>query len=210
MGLSEDEARKQGHDPIIGKFAFAALGRAIAIAHTEGFVKVVADTRVEAPPRRHHVRPGGVRPHRRGGARPGDGRLPRGRRAHHPRPPDAARGLHGGLQGGARGGHPRANRPERPRSAEAAGRRRAHDARPSARSSSTGSAASSTPTASRSCGSRARRCAPRIRRTDHLFLLEHPPVLTFGRSAAGRTSSRRRPGSSGKGSSSTRPTAAAT
>jgi dihydrolipoamide dehydrogenase len=43
VGLSEDEAREQGYDPIVGKFAFAALGRAIAIAHTEGFVKVVAD-----------------------------------------------------------------------------------------------------------------------------------------------------------------------
>jgi dihydrolipoamide dehydrogenase len=43
VGLSEEEAKQQGYDPIIGKFAFAALGRAIAIDHTEGFVKVVAD-----------------------------------------------------------------------------------------------------------------------------------------------------------------------
>jgi dihydrolipoamide dehydrogenase len=43
VGLSEEEARARGHDPIVGKFAFAALGRAIAIDHTEGFVKVVAD-----------------------------------------------------------------------------------------------------------------------------------------------------------------------
>lgn len=43
VGLSEEEARQQGHDPIVGKFAFAALGRAIAIDHTEGFVKVVGD-----------------------------------------------------------------------------------------------------------------------------------------------------------------------
>jgi len=43
VGLSEEEARKQGYDPIVGKFAFAALGRAIAIDHTEGFVKVVGD-----------------------------------------------------------------------------------------------------------------------------------------------------------------------
>ncbi|WP_242343995.1 dihydrolipoyl dehydrogenase [Anaeromyxobacter terrae] len=43
VGLSEEEARAQGHDPITGKFAFGALGRAIAIHHTEGFVKVVAD-----------------------------------------------------------------------------------------------------------------------------------------------------------------------
>jgi dihydrolipoamide dehydrogenase len=43
VGLTEDEAKAQGYDPITGKFAFAALGRAIAIDHTEGFVKVVAD-----------------------------------------------------------------------------------------------------------------------------------------------------------------------
>jgi dihydrolipoamide dehydrogenase len=43
VGLSEDEARTAGYDPIVGKFNFGALGRAIAIGHTEGFVKVVAD-----------------------------------------------------------------------------------------------------------------------------------------------------------------------
>lgn len=43
VGLSEEEARRQGYDPIVGKFAFAALGRAMAIGHTEGFVKVVGD-----------------------------------------------------------------------------------------------------------------------------------------------------------------------
>ncbi len=43
VGLSEEEARAAGHEPITGKFAFAALGRAIAIDHTEGFVKVVGD-----------------------------------------------------------------------------------------------------------------------------------------------------------------------
>jgi dihydrolipoamide dehydrogenase len=43
VGLSEEQARAAGHAVITGKFAFAALGRAIAIDHTEGFVKVVAD-----------------------------------------------------------------------------------------------------------------------------------------------------------------------
>jgi dihydrolipoamide dehydrogenase len=43
VGLTEEEARKAGHDPIVGKFSFGALGRAVAIAHTDGFVKVVAD-----------------------------------------------------------------------------------------------------------------------------------------------------------------------
>ncbi len=42
-GLSEEEARKAGYDPVVGKFSFGALGRAIAIAHTDGFVKVVGD-----------------------------------------------------------------------------------------------------------------------------------------------------------------------
>ena len=43
VGLSEEQARAAGHEPITGKFAFAALGRAIAMDHTEGFVKVVGD-----------------------------------------------------------------------------------------------------------------------------------------------------------------------
>jgi dihydrolipoamide dehydrogenase len=43
VGLSEDEARAQGYDPIVAKMAFGALGRAVAIDHTEGFVKVVGD-----------------------------------------------------------------------------------------------------------------------------------------------------------------------
>jgi len=43
VGLSEEQARAKGHDPIVGKFAFGALGRALAIDHSEGFVKVVAD-----------------------------------------------------------------------------------------------------------------------------------------------------------------------
>ena len=40
VGLGEEEARAQGYDPIVGKFSFGALGRAVAIAHGEGFVKV--------------------------------------------------------------------------------------------------------------------------------------------------------------------------
>jgi dihydrolipoamide dehydrogenase len=42
-GLSSDEARDKGYDPITGKVAFGALGRALAIDRAEGFVKVVAD-----------------------------------------------------------------------------------------------------------------------------------------------------------------------
>jgi dihydrolipoamide dehydrogenase len=43
-GLTEDEARAQGHaDLKVGKFPFAALGRALSVNDTDGFVKVIAD-----------------------------------------------------------------------------------------------------------------------------------------------------------------------
>src|SRR5262245_31330076 len=43
-GLTEDEAKAKGHPALkVGKFPFAALGRALSVNDTEGFVKVVAD-----------------------------------------------------------------------------------------------------------------------------------------------------------------------
>jgi dihydrolipoamide dehydrogenase len=47
VGMSEDEARKAGYDPVVGKFPFAALGRALAIHETEGFAKIVADRKTD-------------------------------------------------------------------------------------------------------------------------------------------------------------------
>jgi dihydrolipoamide dehydrogenase len=47
VGLTEEEARKQGYDPIVGKFSFGALGRAVAMGHGEGFVKVVGDRKTK-------------------------------------------------------------------------------------------------------------------------------------------------------------------
>jgi len=45
-GLTEDEAKAKGHTELkIGKFPFAALGRALSVNDTEGFVKVIADAR---------------------------------------------------------------------------------------------------------------------------------------------------------------------
>jgi len=43
VGLSEEEARRDGREIIVGKFSFGALGRAVAIDHTDGFVKVIGD-----------------------------------------------------------------------------------------------------------------------------------------------------------------------
>ncbi|HVZ32316.1 MAG TPA: dihydrolipoyl dehydrogenase, partial [Polyangiaceae bacterium] len=42
-GLSEADAEKQGYKVKIGKFPFSALGRAMSIRETDGFVKVVMD-----------------------------------------------------------------------------------------------------------------------------------------------------------------------
>src|SRR5262249_19096677 len=43
-GLTEAEAKAKGHAKLkVGKFPFAALGRALSVNDTEGFVKVIAD-----------------------------------------------------------------------------------------------------------------------------------------------------------------------
>jgi dihydrolipoamide dehydrogenase len=42
-GITADEAKQRGRDVKVGKFPFVALGRAIANADTDGFVKVVID-----------------------------------------------------------------------------------------------------------------------------------------------------------------------
>ncbi len=47
-GLTEDEAKAKGHTELkVGKFPFAALGRALSVNDTEGFVKVIADARTD-------------------------------------------------------------------------------------------------------------------------------------------------------------------
>jgi len=47
VGISEPEAQRQGRAIKIGKFPFAALGRAMTQLETDGFVKVVADAETE-------------------------------------------------------------------------------------------------------------------------------------------------------------------
>lgn len=43
VGLSLDEAKKQGHQAVIGNFPFQALGKSQATYHTEGFAQIVID-----------------------------------------------------------------------------------------------------------------------------------------------------------------------
>ncbi len=44
IGLTEEEARKR-HPVKVGKFPFAANGKALALGEPEGFVKVIAEER---------------------------------------------------------------------------------------------------------------------------------------------------------------------
>jgi len=46
-GLSKDEAEAKGYTVEVGKFPFSALGRAMAIDETKGFVKIVIDAEDE-------------------------------------------------------------------------------------------------------------------------------------------------------------------
>ena len=43
VGLGEQQAKERGLDVRVGRFPFAALGRAMAASETEGFIKIVAD-----------------------------------------------------------------------------------------------------------------------------------------------------------------------
>ena len=47
IGLGEDAAKAQGRAINVGKFNFAANGRAIAVGATDGFVKIIADAKTD-------------------------------------------------------------------------------------------------------------------------------------------------------------------
>lgn len=44
-GMTEPEAKDAGFDTVVGKFPFAALGRALSVNDTDGFCKVIADAK---------------------------------------------------------------------------------------------------------------------------------------------------------------------
>jgi dihydrolipoamide dehydrogenase len=48
VGLSEEEAAEQGLETMVGRFPFAASGRALAMDEAEGFVKVIGDAKSRA------------------------------------------------------------------------------------------------------------------------------------------------------------------
>jgi dihydrolipoamide dehydrogenase len=46
-GMTVDEAKAKGIEVVVGKFPFAALGKAMALNETDGFVKIVADKKTK-------------------------------------------------------------------------------------------------------------------------------------------------------------------
>lgn len=47
VGMKEKEAVEAGHEVATGKFQFSALGKAMVVGETAGFVKVVADKKTD-------------------------------------------------------------------------------------------------------------------------------------------------------------------
>jgi len=47
VGMTADEAKAKGIDVVVGKFPMAALGKAMAMGDTDGFVKIVADKKTK-------------------------------------------------------------------------------------------------------------------------------------------------------------------
>ena len=84
VGKTEEELKKAGVDYKVGKFPFTANGRARAMLHTDGFVKILADKATDrvlgVPYRRLRRR----RDDPRGGGADGVRRFVRGSRPHLP------------------------------------------------------------------------------------------------------------------------------
>ncbi len=57
VGLTEAQAKEKGLEPVVGKFPFAASGRAMTRNETDGFVKVVADKKTDVVLGVHMVGP---------------------------------------------------------------------------------------------------------------------------------------------------------
>ena len=58
IGLLEEEAAAQGKDVKVGRFPFAALGKALIKGQTEGFVKIVCDAKTDEILGTHVIGPG--------------------------------------------------------------------------------------------------------------------------------------------------------
>ena len=113
FGLTEEQAKEAGHDVVVGKVQYGAVGAGTVYGDRTGLVKIVGDKKYGELLGGHIV-----------GAKATEliqelvnvkrarGRLPRGR-PHGPRPPDALRGRHGGRPRRRWLAHPRLSRRSR-------------------------------------------------------------------------------------------------
>ena len=96
FGLTEAQAREQGHDVVVGKVQYGAVGAGTVYGDRTGLVKIVGEKKYGELLGGHIV---GAKAteliQELVNVRAARGRLSRDR-AHHPRPPDAVRGGHGG------------------------------------------------------------------------------------------------------------------
>ncbi len=47
VGMTEEEARAAGYEPVVGRFPFSANGRALSLGEPQGFAKVIADKKTD-------------------------------------------------------------------------------------------------------------------------------------------------------------------
>jgi dihydrolipoamide dehydrogenase len=47
IGLNEDQARDEGYEPVTGTFRMGALGKALAIGESQGYIQIVADHKTD-------------------------------------------------------------------------------------------------------------------------------------------------------------------
>ena len=107
FGLTEEQAKEQGFDVVVGKVNYGAVGAGTVYGDRGGMIKIIGDKKYGELIGGHIV---GARAteliQELVNAKRARGRLPRGR-AHHPRPPHAVRGRHGGRARGRRLADPR-------------------------------------------------------------------------------------------------------
>ena len=106
VGKSEEELKAAGVAYNVGKFPFTANGRARAMRHTDGFVKILADAATRSRAGRSHRRLRRRRNDPRSRGADGIRRFGGGSRPHLPRPSDDVGGGEGGGDGGGEAGDP--------------------------------------------------------------------------------------------------------
>ncbi len=165
VGLTEAQAKEQGHEVKVGKFPFSANSKASIVGSHEGFVKVVADAKHGEVLGVHIIGPQATEMIAEAVVAHGAGSDHRGADVHHPRPPHVGGGHAGWLWQRGEHGHQCLSRPSLNMVVSLVNLGRLDYAAALALQQQV--------------------CALRQQERigDVLLLVEHPPVLTLGRNA---------------------------